>query len=461
MVFLLTGISIFLYLVSPKEFNYTFILVLFIIFLWEGYLSIRKDIGDKQFITFHTLFFLSFFLTTFAFPVFIFPFSNYDFLPYFYLVNISTINKASALALVGFSSYVSGVQIAIKLFHKNRLNSNTNVPVFSIKNLRFVVNFFTFVAFIIFVNNLYNLIGRKESVNNFDIGWVSTILYIVFIFGIVISLRINKYTDLKSYIFRYWFMYSLFFLIALQLLYLLGDRGIVLSMSLVIISCISLEFKRLKRKYVILGLFLGIVVMFFVGNSRNTSDSLRDIGVKGVMENSVNYSKDVGNLWIFFNDLTSISRNLYIGYEWKMNNDFYIPERIFFIALSPVPFLPSLLSDGNFQDFSSTGKLVTSYTSSRLPNGIKGGLGTHCVVDVFMSWGLLGVVLLFCLFGYLTASFRLKVNSMYSALAYYSFVAFSIYIPRSTIFETFRVSVLLVLVWGIFRYFTNLRQTIY
>ncbi len=82
------------------------------------------------------------------------------------------------------------------------------------------------------------------------------------------------------------------------------------------------------------------------------------------------------------------------------------------------------------------------------------GLGTNMVSDIYLSFGLIGVVVIFYLFGiYLQYCKSNSINSIYCFIAYSVMVSDSVFIVRGSVFEIVKL-----LIW--FSTFEKLRQIV-
>ena len=119
----------------------------------------------------------------------------------------------------------------------------------------------------------------------------------------------------------------------------------------------------------------------------------------------------------------------------------FTPENYYDCSLSHTLF-PTLFSEliynKKFGELSSS-TVLTNYSANKMNYDLRGGLGTHCVADIYMSWGLLGIII-FCFIGIFHRLFSKRLDSsIYSAFFYFIFLAFALYIPRSTLYVCFDI----------------------
>ena len=148
---------------------------------------------------------------------------------------------------------------------------------------------------------------------------------------------------------------------------------------------------------------------------------------------------------IVFQDVIPVNLDYYLGLHYVDHHGSYKPGRIIVYLLKPIPFVPSYLTNTFFEGDITTGNLLTEYNKKIVDVGSSTqGLGTHCIVDVYMSWGIVGVVLLFMIFGMIVGKCYTNANKFYSLLIYCGLMAGAIYIPRESLFSTYRIAIWLV-----------------
>ena len=93
-------LSLILYAFSPNKYDYPYLLLIFALFVFSGFISIKDQIKTKEFISFNVLFVISFFLTSFAYPIFIKPIGIDIWLSN--IINENVITKSTALCQIAF-----------------------------------------------------------------------------------------------------------------------------------------------------------------------------------------------------------------------------------------------------------------------------------------------------------------------------------------------------------------------
>lgn len=429
-------LSFVFYIFAPIYYSFVYCTVFFVLFIIDVYLCTKKDIESKFYFSFGILFSISFFLTTFAYPVFI---KGIDSIYIFGIsfANEKFITKSTGLAQLAYSlfslTYTHTIYKAEKNISRVSYKNISKLP------LKHVYNFLLLLSVLYFFYELIRLLQSSGSIINFDAGVATTFLVTITAL-ISITYTYNnkkKYKNIFYFLKENMFLYFSFFIVVLSLLYI-GDRGIIIILSLLIISTYQYYIKKIKLKIILPFFLVGMIFFFLIGNTRDTEYSIREKGITGIFENDKQQ-----HIWDYFSDLTSISRNLYNGYEYTNTHGLLYPGKIFIIGVSPIPYLPTLLSqlfyNKQYGELSS-GRVLTDYTADQMNVNLSGGLGTHCVSDVFMSWGILGIFIFYSFLGYLIGSSRKRLEtSIFAAFIYFIFVSYALYIPRSTIYVSYDV----------------------
>jgi oligosaccharide repeat unit polymerase len=146
-------------------------------------------------------------------------------------------------------------------------------------------------------------------------------------------------------------------------------------------------------------------------------------------------------------DLIVNNRNLYTGYEYVEKNGISYGKSMYHQIFSPVPKLPSLFTQLVYNadpvDLSTARILTNEYNAHY-------GLGTNMVIDLYMNFGVTGVIFFMFLLGIIATKFQREAyysDNFNYMIAYVFLVALAIYLPRSTIFDPLRP-----IIWAILLY---------
>jgi oligosaccharide repeat unit polymerase len=443
--FLTLIVSVILYIFAPSKYDYTYCVILFVLFVFDTYFIILDDIRHKFYFSFNIIFSLSFFLTSFAYPVFLY---HLDDINLFGLkqVNENVIVKSTALAQLSFSLYSFAYIMRYESKSKYKKQISPGIAIFRHKNVKNILNILFIFSLLFF---LYDYITLLNTAPGSVINIQSSSIFLITIFSLIIIvvyffMHKNEKISIKKILKNN----KLFFVgifILFVFLFLIGDRGPMITVGTILIAAYIYYVKRVSVKILLPLVLFVIVVLFLIGQTRG-SDSY-----KKSLISSITKQDRQDNRWNYLSDLTSISRNLYNGYEYRMNNELLYPEKIIVIVSSPIPYMPTFLSnlffDKSFREISSSA-ILTNYGFNLIGIEGIGGLGTHCVSDIFMSWGIIGIFIFFYLFGYLIAFTQNRLStSIYSALFYFSFLALATSIPRGSIFDGYNLFARVVIVF--------------
>ena len=184
--------------------------------------------------------------------------------------------------------------------------------------------------------------------------------------------------------------------------------------------------------------------MFTIGRTRYSDNSFKNVGASGAL-NTI--SETIGQpieIEETFIDFLPASMCLYLFQNWREthNGELYYPGKIFILPFSPIPYAPTFLTkkflDRDYWNDVLSGSLSAELYRSKV-NNLFGGIGSHAVGDIYVSWGLLGVVLVFFLFGLIIAQGQsLCTKSILWSIVYITYCGQAMYIARGTIYICYR-----------------------
>ncbi|MBQ3176010.1 MAG: oligosaccharide repeat unit polymerase [Bacteroidales bacterium] len=423
-------IALVLYYESPNDYSYSYCFLLHNLFLlYVVYLQIRDK--GKEVIGYNTLFTISYYFTNFVYPIFIYPIDP-EFSLFKFDFNHDVITKATALALVAYTCYGLGYS-RVKNLYTSKFKLTQNASIFPSKvsnNWRKLI----VVAFIIFyLFGGFDMFEHTYQVSVSKAGLIPRLMNII-LFPLTIFSTIFILYD-KSYV-RQNKWYFVFGIVSLALM-TTGTRTLPL-MLMSVVFYIFCNTRKISRVSIFVILLMGVFLMSFVGQVR--SSGILDAREFNIFEqSSVGYIEKMA-------DLIINNRNLYVFYDYVQEHGINYGLTMLSTILSPIPFLQSvfvritgipdvLLNSATFSTFLTLGSRPSL------------GLGTNLVGDVYLSFGLLGVVVLFYFLGYFVNNIRQKAyaGSLYSTIAYFVMIADCIYSCRSAYLGNLRI-----LVWGLF-----------
>lgn len=430
MKYLIFVISLLMYFFAPNKYDYTFCLIVLIIFLINvgQLLKIQINKNGIGLFSFSLLFSVSFLFVNFIYPVIIYPIDK-GYFPVFdrFYFNENLISKTSALALVGFNSFVLG----FLLVKRKVINNIKEFKVLNIYNFIYYVCliFSAILILYVFLSGLSGIIARKtDTYHEFN----QTILLIVqclINITIVLNFLLRKpiFNLLMVFIFAGIFVY-------------IGDRGPAIQTVLVMLFSYSILIRKFTKKQIILLITGGFIILTIASSLRSRDGGSIDLS-KVRIENSFDFAMD----------LIVNNRNLYAGYEYALMNGLSYGKSSIYYIFSPIPFLPSFITQNLFgampQELSSSTILTKDVDAGY-------GLGTNLISDLYMQFALPGVLIFMFLLGLIISKLESRVLSSFNSLLIYITIAsFSVYMARSSMFDSVRYIAWSFMIFYIIYYF--------
>lgn len=425
-------VSILIYLFAPMAYSYNYCLTCFIIALLDIYFLVKNDLTRYGLLNFNNFFLFSFFFVSFVFPVLVMPIIGMQGI--MGAINEKVITKATALCLLGLCSYGLAYSIGVKRNAKFDMMPRLEIKVKK-SRLPITIFFLSFLALLsIIVKNLVT-VGWVEITEQ---TYVIEIFEVSYAFCLVNNSAYLKRRTLICFVKENIIPFISVSLVCLMFL-IIGDRGLIIICGLTTLVVYWNSVGRIRMTW-LLGMFvIGVLLMFALRETRMTDSSLSEGGVGSFIASADEAISGTGILFMF-SDFIFICRELYFGFEYSLQNGLFYPEKIFILPFTPFPFFPTILSETFFgvgYDELHTGMRLNQYVLST--TGYTGNFGCHCVIDLFMCWGVFGVLIGFSLLGYFVAKISCRrnnslLNQMFFVIAFY----LSLYMPRDQIHAIIR-----------------------
>lgn len=428
-------LSFLLYLLAPNQYSFLYCAVLFGILLANAIYVFREDYKIEIF-GFNTIFSLSIILVTYIYPLFI-----YQILPSFSLFsfdyNENVITKASAMVNIAYAMYVSGymniqqTDMKYRLINKRKtfqfpkLISEQKLSIFN----KIVICLFVLIIITGGLNMFQSQYGGDKSVQASGIFGFVWVFFQTFCILIVIS---NLHYDKKST----YIIISLIMFILMSV----GTRTLPLCVILLMMHALCLKrnisLSKIAAICVILFGLLSIVGRLRLGNANLSDVSTTEIGI-----------------WAFFEDFIVCSRNQYVIYDYVQKHGTTNGVSSMSYILSVVPFAQSIV--GKIFGWSDSDMRSESLTTKWEDSDV--GLGTHIVGDVYLAFGLIGVIILFYILGYIVAKSRRYMLLGYwkGTIIYLVLLAGSMFMCRGSFFYSLKNIVWSLLIISLFRGFVK------
>ena len=202
-------------------------------------------------------------------------------------------------------------------------------------------------------------------------------------------------------------------------------------MLLYILGVINCYYFRIKLKVLLPCFIVALLLMAIITVTRITSINFTTTSVVGVLQYGWDeITRSSNALLVVFTDLIVNARNLYDGIEFVKDNGYLFGQSYFPYLFSWLPFGGGFFTQlylGETPRDVSTSVILTDW------HGAGYGLGTNMIGDIYMNFSFIGVILMCFFLGNCVRRCELK-DSILCRILYFSFLAFSIYLPRADIF---------------------------
>lgn len=218
---------------------------------------------------------------------------------------------------------------------------------------------------------------------------------------------------------------------ALLLLYI-GRRSFFIFLILPFVALYTRSYKGISVKKFVLFAILGIILFWVVQNTR-TGKEIETSNLNPVF---------------LVTDLTIPSRATYSAMEYVEQNGYTYGKSMSSGLIGIIPFLSS------FFDATKTysASVLTKFTFDSLKRDDTFGLGTTIIADIFLSWGVVGIIFFMFLLGRITAyiTCKTKTENLYYLTFYSIMVSQCAFMIRDSLFASLRLYIwAAVFVWCI------------
>lgn len=382
---------------SISFFYYCF--VCFIIGTW-CYLKIKRKVN---FLDFDILFIIIYAFTCYTSTFFISNELLYKALFFGYMFDVSYVNIANSLVTVGILSYYCGSCSKVKVPKSSAHEMST---IINTKVLSILLLFLT-ILFIGMGGMAYSQSAYLDAAGGFSPLIPYILLLITFISTVIIVSEFYNKRRFNSYKIAKLSIISIGIVVLILLLG--GSRSSASFIALPIIGIYCMMFKPLNLKQVLTFVVFSIAAMWLIGQLR-TGDSV----------------SSVVNPILYIVDLTVPSRNNYAVYEYVQENGFTYGAS-FVGVFTVIPFLSNFLGLVN-----GSGELLTQSFFDAHPNYNMIGLGTTVIADIYIAFGLVGVVVLMYLLGKIVKKYSEGAmdGNYYSLVIYAALFSVSVFTVR-------------------------------
>ena len=408
---ILAIIAFIMYLLAPSVYSYSFCACSMAVFIIIFFILIKKDKKEK--VGFNLLFSISFFSCNYLYPVFVYPIFP-SFSIFAYQINENVISSSTALVTLAYAMYALGYYNYLR---RNRISQDKwdCIDMLSSQQLG-IVSFLFLLFFLLFVSTGGLTSFSKMYESHEAVGGLFSMTYFLFYSFAMFAVVINM--DMKNK------LLTLILIIAMLLLLLTGTRTLPILVGSVLF-CRYCYMKNVSYKNILLMLLCGFVLLSLVGRFRGVGS--------GTMEDS-----DIGYLGAA-EDFIVNSRNMYDIYDHVNKDGINYGKSSLSYILAVIPFAQGIVSKVfNIPIYEMRSESLVTYWTLGEDSSL--GLGTNVVGDVYLSFGLLGVILLFYFLGYIVMKSRIRGynGNPYYMIVYYTLVSGAIFMCRGSYFYSLK-----------------------
>ena len=427
MLMLLTIASVVMYIVRPHVVSMPFNYLCFLFFLLSIYFYYRYK-GKKNFMDFDTIFILLYGVIGFAYSVFIYDESQPFLIAFSLSFDTNFIPTGSALFVLGIQAYFWG-SIAVK--EKTEVVTPTEMPILRPINntLLSAIVILLSVAFILSGGVQYYRSIYLYNNTTPETGLTLQIMSLLHSFAVtaIATEFYNKLID-KSYKLNRLLVVAIAAIIILMLY--AGNRTLSSQLALPLIGLYTMYFKDIGKLKILLFALIATMGMWMIQFSR--------VGAQ---------VETIENGAVLIRDLTIPTRSTYSCMEYIEQNGYTYGKNMLGGLIGAVPSLERALVVLFGLDTRSIGsaEVLTDFTLGPDPFV---GLGTNVIADLFLSFGLFGVVFFMFLLGWFVNfhHYKAKMKQYYSIIIYACMMSFSVFLVRSTYTHPFKLIVWCLLI---------------
>ncbi|MBQ8769590.1 MAG: O-antigen polysaccharide polymerase Wzy [Bacteroides sp.] len=362
-----------------------------------------------------------------------------------YSLDYSVVTHSAYLSTIGFVSYLLGNVTCTTPYRirkeKKEIRCNTVLP----QRIAIVL----FLIFFIFMDKRYFLGGYHELSNTkgalSPIAVQAQVFLKYLIAASIITTSWNIYNSperkdltIKKYFLKFSFSFRWMVIIYTILVIMSGDRDPLLTtLFLTAFSYILVKGIKIGTAKVAVLIILAAGLFWFLGYFRNTDFSS---GLSSRLSYTFEkMSTSELGIWDIFDEYTRIIRTQHTLISYANQGHFLPIHGIVYPILGLIPGLGFLYTTILGIDQID---IVSSHIAKSAMDADH-GMGTTCIADLYIIWGVTSVVIFMFLFGYITKKIERSVYqeniSFFLWCAYLALLTEMVYVCRSNVFGCFRV----------------------
>lgn len=403
--------SLCVYYLAPQTYNWYFCMFCGLLYVVNSYLYISSQ-KKRNFFDFETIFLISYFFCFFAYPIFIYNIDPEYFFIFSYDFDHGKICQGTALALLGIQFFFLGCQsVGIETSVCDKCKKILPVKIFHFITMALFLGFIVLGGYQYF-EDLYSGDGSEGGIFVYFL-----ILYVAFYILSVVSEFNNMLVLNERKIGRLDKTFVVFCIFVVLLLLTTGTRTLVLQMLLSFIGLYSMFISPINLRRFLLLASCGAVVLSIISFIR------------------VNREVALNSVWDVFMDLIINNRSTYFALSYVDEHGISWGGSMLGYLLKPIPFSQGIVCNllGLDPAKTTSAMLITVETLGANPDF---GLGTNIIADLYLGFGLLGVVVFMFLLGRISKKAYIWANAgrVYGMLIYTILLSLAIYTVRSEYF---------------------------
>lgn len=454
-------VSVLMFFVSKGTYDTTYIYYNYILtfLMLSIYFLFNSKNLKSNFLKHSTIFLISYIIVHYQKLLdYILGYSYFD---YKVLIDEKVVTQSISASTAGLAAFFCGYFIVKKIKTNNLLKFDpfvkleNTLPLLPLKGAALIL----LILFLITVNPLYLMgfygeEGMGEGAKYFILlNFIIQSLFVLNLWKLKYHCTINS---IKEYILSYGKFFNSLLAVYLLIILLSGDRGPILVNALLYFG----GYYFCSNKKINILLFIGIFlissfIISTLGNSRNYS---KDISyIDRINMSLIDAKRDkVNTISPITYEMSGSFKCINLSIEYiNKSNDFQNGKFQRNYLLSTIPGYNSLWKQ-NDKEYQSTGSMKNFSSADFLTYIVQGpypysGIGTTCIADLFLDFGIIGILVGMFLFGILLKKCELNLFdtsriTLFSFIISIVFFSYSFYIPRGCILTYIRSSIVIYLI---------------
>lgn len=381
--------------------------VIFLALVFFYFLNRRRYI--KNWLRFDFIFIIGYFIVHFQSPLLYSIGLDHEVIPHPW-VNIEVVNYATWLSLLAILFWLIGTSLVSE--RKYYLSENIEAKDVFVDRFSPFIDKIIVVAFALFVfvtgsalfSGTYDGGQSWSSASGYFYLLLTSALYlrtIYFVFSLEKNVSIKN--ALRSFMRNKIYAISLLFFVFI--FFSIGDRGPVVSIALLFFILYGIYVKPLSFKTVVISVVIAALLMTVLGLGR--TKVVDNLGSQGILERGYTALISSDELVIPTTELAGSNRILFAALDNVPERYPYLYGKSFvvnFLSALPVPGVTQLYTDllEIPRSHSTTTHFFTYILIGANPTW---GAGSEVVADVYVNFGVLGIPIVFFLFGLICARY--------------------------------------------------------